>query len=51
MLAGKGVEKACRENNALKLGLNMYKGAITYKAVAEACNMADKYAEVDAVIA
>lgn len=51
MLAGKGVEQACRENNALKLGLNMYKGIITYKAVAEAFGMMDAYRDVDAVIA
>ena len=50
MLANKGVEKACRENKALKLGLNMYKGAITYKAVAEAFNMMDRYKDADSVI-
>lgn len=38
-LAGSGVEKACKESAGLKMGLNMYKGAITYKAVAEAFGM------------
>ncbi|GHU42454.1 alanine dehydrogenase [Spirochaetia bacterium] len=35
-LANKGVEKACRENPALLLGLNTYKGEVTYPGVAEA---------------
>ena len=39
MLANKGVEKACRESEALRMGLNMYKGAVTFKGVAEAFNM------------
>ena len=51
MLADKGVEKACRENAALKKGLNMYKGTITFKAVAEAFNLMDKYNDADTVIA
>ncbi len=46
-LANKGVEKACRENNALKLGLNMHKGAITYASVAQAFNLAGSYTPVD----
>lgn len=46
-LANKGVEKACRENLGLKAGLNMYKGIITYQAVAEAFNMMDAYQPVD----
>ena len=45
MLANKGVEKACRESVALKLGLNMYKGVITFKGVAEAFNMEYKTPE------
>jgi alanine dehydrogenase len=50
-LADKGVEAACRENTALKLGLNMYKGAITYKAVADAfSSFSNLYKPVDAVI-
>ncbi len=51
MIAGKGAERACRENEALKQGLNMYKGAITFKAVAEAFNLMDAYGQVDAVLA
>ena len=51
MLANKGAEKACRENNALKLGLNVYKGIITYQAVAEAFGMQSLYKPVDSVIA
>ena len=35
-LAAKGAEKACRENPALLLGLNAYKGEVTYPGVAEA---------------
>ncbi|MGB2579487.1 alanine dehydrogenase [Elusimicrobium simillimum] len=42
-LANKGAEKACRENPALKSGLNTYKGVITLKAVAEAFGMLDNY--------
>ncbi len=38
-LVQKGVEKACRENPALLKGLNMYKGKVTYKGVAEAFGM------------
>lgn len=51
MLANKGVEKACRESRALKLGLNMYKGIITFKAVAEAFNLMNAYKDADMVIA
>jgi alanine dehydrogenase len=51
MLANKGVEKACRENQALKMGLNMYKGNITFKAVAEAFNLMNVYKDADSVIA
>ncbi|MDL2307372.1 alanine dehydrogenase [Desulfovibrio sp. OttesenSCG-928-C06] len=50
-LANKGAEKACRENAGLKDGLNMYKGIITFKAVAEAFGMMSQYKDVDAVIA
>jgi alanine dehydrogenase len=35
-LANKGPEKACRENKGLLLGLNTYKGKVTYKGVADA---------------
>ncbi|MDR2892678.1 MAG: alanine dehydrogenase [Deltaproteobacteria bacterium] len=52
MLANKGAEKACRENAALKLGLNVYKGLITYKPVAEAfAGMEKLYKPVDEAIA
>ncbi len=51
MLANNGVEKACRENSALKKGLNMYKGTITFKAVADAFGLAADYRDADAVIA
>lgn len=44
-LANKGVEQACRESQALKLGLNMYKGAITFKGVADAFKMEYKTPE------
>jgi alanine dehydrogenase len=50
MLADKGVERACRENAALKAGLNMYKGIITYKAVADAFGMKSAYRPVDQII-
>ena len=45
MLANKGVEKACRESQAIKLGLNMYKGVITFKGVADAFKMEYKTPE------
>jgi alanine dehydrogenase len=51
MLANKGAEKACRENAALKLGLNVYKGKITYEAVADAFGMKNIYVPVDTAIA
>jgi len=35
-LANKGAETAMRDNSALLKGLNVYKGKVTYKAVAEA---------------
>ncbi|MCD8140301.1 MAG: alanine dehydrogenase [Planctomycetaceae bacterium] len=49
-LANLGVEKACREDAALKAGLNMYKGVITYMEVAEAFGMMDKYQAPEKVI-
>ncbi|MDR1052273.1 MAG: alanine dehydrogenase [Deltaproteobacteria bacterium] len=51
MLANKGVEAACRESEALLLGLNTYKGAITFKAVAEAFGMLNNYKDPRAVVA
>ncbi|MDL2266606.1 alanine dehydrogenase [Desulfovibrio sp. OttesenSCG-928-G15] len=50
MLANKGAEKACKENAALKLGLNVYKGKITYEAVAEAFGLQKDYVPVDSVL-
>ena len=38
-LANKGWEKACKENEELKLGLNVVKGDVVYEAVAEAFDM------------
>ncbi|MCL1889477.1 MAG: alanine dehydrogenase, partial [Desulfovibrionaceae bacterium] len=50
LLAAQGVEKACKENHGLKMGLNMYRGIITYKAVAEAFGLMDSYRPVDSVV-
>ena len=50
MLANKGAEKACKESQGLKMGLNMYKGIITYEAVAEAFGMQNIYKPVDSVL-
>ena len=44
-LANKGVEQACRESQALRMGLNMYKGVVTFKGVADAFNMEYKTPE------
>lgn len=49
-LARDGVEKACREDEALRLGLNVCKGRITYQAVAEAFDLMDLYVPVDEVL-
>lgn len=38
-LANKGWKKACKENEELKLGLNVVKGDVVYEAVAEAFDM------------
>lgn len=37
-LANKGFERALRESEALRLGLNVYQGKVTHSAVAEALN-------------
>ncbi len=50
MLANKGVEQACKDNYGLKMGLNTYKGIITYKAVADAFGMESLYKPVDEVL-
>jgi alanine dehydrogenase len=49
-LAAKGVERACREREALKLGLNTYKGTITYKPVAEAFGRTADYRSPEEVL-
>ena len=38
-LAGKGWKTACKENNELKLGLNVINGKVVYQAVSEAFNL------------
>lgn len=38
-LANKGFEQAVKENDSLRLGINTYKGKVTYKAVAEGVGM------------
>ncbi|GAI54889.1 unnamed protein product, partial [marine sediment metagenome] len=49
-IAAKGVVPACRDDNALKSGLNMYKGIITFEPVAKAHALEDYYKPVDEVI-
>ena len=44
-LANKGWKKACKENNELKLGLNVIHGEIVYQAVGEAFGL--PYSDVD----
>jgi alanine dehydrogenase len=44
-LANKGWKKACKENNELKLGLNIIEGEVVYQAVAEAFDL--PYTNVD----
>lgn len=39
MIADLGIEQAIAKDKALRKGVNLYKGKITYKAVAEAFNM------------
>lgn len=45
-LAGKGWKKACAENEELRKGLNIVKGDIVYKAVAEAFGLEYKALEL-----
>jgi len=47
-LAGKGWQKACRENNELKLGLNIVNGKVVYQGVADAFGL--EYTDVDTVL-
>ena len=44
-IANKGWQKAMQENNEIRLGANVVKGQITYKAVAEAFNL--DYSSID----
>jgi len=44
-LAELGPEKAMAQNSHLRAGLNVYKGALTYKAVADAQKIPYKHAE------
>lgn len=39
MIAEKGLETACKESNAIKLGVNVYKGKCVYPNVAKAFDM------------
>lgn len=45
-LANNGFKKAMKENIGFAKGVNTYKGYITYKPVAEALNMNDKFREL-----
>ncbi|WP_066631844.1 alanine dehydrogenase [Labilibacter marinus] len=47
-LANKGWETACKENSALKLGLNIVKGDVVYKGVSEAFDL--PYVPVEKVL-
>ena len=47
-LAEKGWQKACRENNELKLGLNIVNGKVVYQGVADAFGL--EYTNVDTVL-
>ncbi|MDR1776741.1 MAG: alanine dehydrogenase [Desulfovibrio sp.] len=49
-LANKGAIQACRGNLALKMGLNMHKGFITYPAVAEAFDMMSCFKSAESVL-
>ena len=44
-IANKGWKQACIENNPLKKGLNIVRGNVVYKAVAEAFNL--KYTKLN----
>ncbi|MDX9883820.1 MAG: alanine dehydrogenase [Prolixibacteraceae bacterium] len=47
-LAGKGWKQACREDEALRKGLNVVDGKVVYKGVSEAFNL--PYVEVEKVL-
>ncbi len=48
LIANLGVEKAVKSNAALALGVNVWDGAITYRAVAEGVNM--EYTPLDKLV-
>jgi alanine dehydrogenase len=48
LIADQGVEKAVKGNAALALGVNVWDGAITYRAVAEGVNM--EYTPLDKLV-
>lgn len=47
-LADKGWQKACKENNELKLGLNVVNGKVVYKGVADAFGL--EYTDVESIL-
>ena len=47
-IAGKGWQRAMKENREIKLGANIIKGKITYKAVAEAFGLG--YSSIDTLL-
>ncbi len=47
-LANKGWKQACKDDNALKLGLNVVNGKVVYEGVSKAFNL--EYTEVDSVL-
>jgi alanine dehydrogenase len=49
-LAGLSAEKACRQSETIRNGLNMYKGFITLKPVAEAFGLLHLYKPVEEVL-
>ena len=48
MIADLGLEEACKQSKAIYKGVNLYKGKVTYNAVAEAFGM--DYVELDSLI-
>lgn len=49
-LANKGLAQACRENSAIRKGLNIHNGFITFRPVAEAFGLEDRYRPVEELI-
>jgi alanine dehydrogenase len=49
-IANKGLEKAAKENPAIKAGVNTYKGVVTFKPVADAFKMGKNYKNIDTLI-